>query len=73
MLQSTCETYYYNIFKDCKTDTKSLYHSRNIITGNINDKVYPSFANVEKIADLMADFCFEKVSLQEVKYLQIKI
>ena len=51
MLKSTHETYYSNIFKDCKTDTKSLYCSINKITRNINDNVYLLFANAEKIAD----------------------
>ena len=61
MRKSTCETYYNNIFKDCKTDTKSLYHSINKITGNTNDKIYPSFMSTGKVADLMVDFYNEKV------------
>ena len=64
MLKSTWETYYNNIFKDFKTDTKSLYHSINKITGNINGKVYPSFANAEKKTDLMANFYNEKIFIK---------
>lgn len=55
------QAYYKKIIDLSKKDIKSLYKTLNKITGNVQERIHPSFASDQTIANQMTEFYSDKI------------